>query len=149
VTIIGSRKDYSLCKDRFESLEVKECLMDLQATTSVKTDIVGQIRAPELLTRANGDLERLATKLRRALRSFDAAQTNPSAFGRPLKVAVISSFLTDYLVDMLSLMLVRRGYHPTISAAGYGQLVTDYLASPMWFSFCRATVIYAQRLPAA
>jgi len=63
-------------------------------------------------------IDRTATRLRRALDSYEGART---------RVAVLSSFLTDYLVDMLRLMLARRGTAAEFSVAGYGQLINEIL----------------------
>lgn len=40
--------------------------------------------------------------------------------GRPLKVAVLAGFLTDYLADTLVLMLARRGFAAELWRAPYG-----------------------------
>ena len=99
--------------------------MDSIATVKPDTDLLSQIRAPGLLSRPNTEIGRLATKLGRALRA--AERDGDTLFGRPVKVAVISSFLTDYLAEMLTLMLARRGVQARIQSAGYGQLVTEVL----------------------
>jgi FkbH-like protein len=76
------------------------------------------INAACLLSQPIDALERLATRLRRT--PLDARGAGPK-----LKVAVLSSFLTDYLVDMLRLMLTRWGFDADIVAAGYGQLLHE------------------------
>jgi FkbH-like protein len=44
-----------------------------------------------------------------------------------VRVSVLSSFLTDYLVDMLRLMLVRRGIAADFNVAAYGQMLNEIL----------------------
>jgi len=49
------------------------------------------------------------------------------ALGRPLKVALLSSFLTDYLADTLVFMLARRGFAARLWRAPYGAIATAVL----------------------
>lgn len=100
--------------------------MDLIASATPENGLLEQIRAPGLLSRPINEIGRLATKLGRAMGA--QGQNQPSAFGRLLKIAVISSFLADYLAEMLTVMLVRRGFHARVQLAGYGQLVTEVLS---------------------
>ena len=79
-----------------------------------------QIEAADLLTRPAAELDRLATRLRKNSGALPG--------GTPLKVAVLTSFTSDYLVDMLRLMLAHRGFAADIVACGYSQMVHELLA---------------------
>ncbi len=91
-----------------------------------KTELLTQIGAPDLLSRSIDEVSRLATRLRRT-RDADRKQGDASIWGKPIHIAVISSFLTDYLGEMLGLMLTRRGIHADVHTAGYGQLVNEVM----------------------
>jgi FkbH-like protein len=84
------------------------------------SEILARIRAPDLLGRPLIEVQRLAARLLKRPDVVDAA-------GHKVKIAVLSSFLTSYLVEMLTLMLVRRGLVPEITSAHYGQLVGEVL----------------------
>lgn len=85
---------------------------------SAFVDIVKQSLMPGFSSLPYSEIDRLATRLRRSMKAF----TGPT-----IRVAVLSSFLTDYLVDVLRLMLARRGIAATITSAGYGQLINEIL----------------------
>ena len=82
---------------------------------------VEQIAAADLLCRPVSELDRMATRLRRN------PDLLPSAF-QPLRVVVLASFTTDYLIDLLRLMLAHRGFAATIVACGYGQMQQELIA---------------------
>jgi len=85
--------------------------------------LLEEVRAPNLLSRPIGEIERLAIKWRR----WRGHHAEASKRGRPLKVAVLGSFLTDYLADMLVVMLARRGFDAVVAKADYGQMVHEVL----------------------
>ncbi len=85
------------------------------------SDILEQVCAADLLERPLSEIQGLAARLTKDLKARGAE--------RKLKIAVISSFLTNYLVEILELMLVRRGIVPEIVSAGYGQLVPEVLTA--------------------
>lgn len=100
--------------------------MDRNVANMSRCDWTVQICAPDLLSRSIDDIARLATRLRR-LRAAEPGQDAPSARGKPLKVAVLASFLTDYLGEMLGLMLARRGIDADVLTVEYGQMVNEVL----------------------
>jgi FkbH-like protein len=84
-------------------------------------EIVSESRAPGFMDRPFEAIEQLATRLAKVHREV----SRPS-----LKIHVLSSFLTDYLIDFLRLMLARRGIVASISAPGYGQMIGEVLTRP-------------------
>ncbi len=95
----------------------KKGLRDKNPETGCLSDILGD---ETLLSRPVEEITRLAKRLNK----------NPaplSDMGRPLKVAVLSSFLTDYLVEILPLMFARRGFMAEISPGPYGVLAAALL----------------------
>ena len=74
-----------------------------------------------------GFLNRPFKEIRDAVRRF-GKQFNARGTGKtPVKLAVLSGFNTDYLLDHLRLCLFRRGFAAEINSAGYGQLVQEVL----------------------
>jgi len=74
----------------------------------------------DLLSRPVEEITRLAKRLNKD-------ETALAAAGTAIRVTVLSSFLTDYLVEMLPLMFARRGLAATITMGDYGILVPTLL----------------------
>ncbi|MBT4770695.1 MAG: HAD-IIIC family phosphatase, partial [Rhodospirillaceae bacterium] len=68
-----------------------------------------------------------AEKITRLAKRFNKSPALLREAGPPLKVAVLSSFLTDYLVEILPLMFARRGFTAEISAGPYGVMAAALL----------------------
>jgi FkbH-like protein len=92
-----------------------------------RSELLRQVYAADLLSRPIDEISRLATRLRRARAASSAGQSITT--GQPIKVAVISSFLTDYLGEMLALMLARRAIQVDVLRADYGQLINEVLTA--------------------
>jgi FkbH-like protein len=95
-------------------------------TASSRNELLREVCAPDLFSRSIDEIGRIATRLRRA-RGAEQGRGDASPQGKQIKIAVISSFLTDYLSEMLGLMLQRRGIDADVISAGYGQLVNEVL----------------------
>lgn len=65
----------------------------------------------------NADLDRMAKRLARDTEALDCA-------GPSITVQVLSSFLTDYLIDHLVFMFARRGLKASIRQGDYGAIAT-------------------------
>jgi FkbH-like protein len=100
--------------------------MGLSATAPSRNELLREIGASDLLSRPIHEIGRLATRLQRA-RVADVGKGDLFPQGKSVKIAVISSFLTDYLREMLGLMLQRRGVSADVIGADYGQLVNEVL----------------------
>ncbi len=95
--------------------------MTAQARKSLpKEDIPLSFGGADLLSRPVEEITRLAKRLNENKMAL-------AAVGSEIKVMVLSSFLTDYLVEMLPLMFARRRLAATITAGQYGALVPALL----------------------
>jgi FkbH-like protein len=107
----------------------QELKMKASLTASPRQDLLREVCAPDLFSRSIDEIGRLATRLRRARSAAQTEENDQSGRTAPIKVAVISSFLTDYLAEMLNLMLERRGIDAVVTSAGYGQLINEILTT--------------------
>ncbi len=85
-----------------------------------KEDVSSQLGGADLLSRPVEEITRIAKRLNKDKAALAAA-------GPAIKVTVLSSFLTDYLAEMLPLMFARRGLAATITTGEYGALVPALL----------------------
>lgn len=85
-----------------------------------KEDVSSLLGGADLLSRPVEEITRLAKRLNKDKAALAAS-------GPAIKVTVLSSFLTDYLAEMLPLMFARRGLAATITVGEYGALVPALL----------------------
>ena len=85
-----------------------------------KEDVSSLLGGADLLLRPVEEITRLAKRLNKDKAALAAS-------GPAIRVMVLSSFLTDYLADMLPLMFARRGLAATITTGEYGALVPALL----------------------
>nr|ABZ09808.1 hypothetical protein ALOHA_HF4000APKG8K5ctg1g21 [uncultured marine microorganism HF4000_APKG8K5] len=85
-----------------------------------KEDVPPSFGGADLLSRPVEEITRLAKRLNK-----DKAAL--SEMGPAIRVTVLSSFLTDYLVEMLPLMFARRGLAATITKGQYGAIAPALL----------------------
>ncbi|MDB5393966.1 MAG: hypothetical protein JWM91_1472 [Rhodospirillales bacterium] len=84
--------------------------------------ILEDLRAIDLMSRPFEDLRALSKQL---AREWDDVKDK----GTPIRLSLLAGFTTDYLTDLLRLMLMRRGLAAEITTAGYGQLVGEVLTN--------------------
>src|SRR5207253_1052746 len=83
-------------------------------------DLLVQCREPAILRRSHVELQRLGRRVRKAI----AAGQIP---GPVVRVEVLSSFLTDMLIDVLSAFLLRHGVIAELVSGPYGAIATALL----------------------
>jgi len=89
-------------------------------TSPPKEDIPSFYGGADLLSRPAEEITRLAKRLNK-----DKAAL--AAVGPGIRVTVLSSFLTDYLAEMLPLMFARRGMAATVTTGDYGAIAPALL----------------------
>ncbi|MDR6288956.1 FkbH-like protein [Inquilinus ginsengisoli] len=89
--------------------------MDMAVTT-----LIDECRAPGFASQDYVALQRAGRRVRKAIASGEIA-------GPPVRIAVVSSFLSDMVVDLLPALLLRRGVVATIAAGPYGGIATEIL----------------------
>lgn len=82
--------------------------------------LIRDCRAPGFLARDYAALQRIGKRVRKAIAAREIE-------GPVIRIAVVSSFLTDILLDLLPALLLRRGITASISAGPYGALATEIL----------------------
>jgi FkbH-like protein len=83
--------------------------------------ILEELRATDFMSRPFEELRAVSKQL---AQDWDRVKGE----GTPVRLSVLAGFTTDYLTDMLRLMLMRRGLAAEITAAGYGQLIGEVLS---------------------
>jgi FkbH-like protein len=84
--------------------------------------ILEELRAIDLASRSLDELRALSKRL---AREWDDVKDK----GIRVRLSVLAGFTTDYLTDLLRLMLMRRGLAAEITTAGYGQLIGEVLTN--------------------
>ena len=74
---------------------------------------------PQMLTRPVADLQRLGRQVGKAVKS--------GAFGQPVRITLLSSFLADFVAELLPAFLLRRGLAAQITKGPYGGIATQIL----------------------
>lgn len=80
-----------------------------------------ECRDPALLARSVADLQRLGRRVSKAVKAGE--------FGPPVRITVLSSFLADFVVEMMPALLLRRGIVAKLTLAPYGSIATEVLGT--------------------
>jgi len=83
---------------------------------------LNQLYANDLLSKSSNEVQKLAKRYNRSSNKVQQPK-------QTLKVAVLSGFTVDFLVELLPLMFLRHGFVIDIYKGGYGEIVSELLTS--------------------
>ncbi|MGB8402251.1 HAD-IIIC family phosphatase [Bradyrhizobium sp.] len=88
------------------------------------SNLVMECRNPTIKSRGYSELKRLGRQVRKAI--------SAGQFSSPtLKITILSSFLTDLVVDLLPVFLLRHNVIAEIRKGPYGSIATEILGRPI------------------
>lgn len=88
------------------------------------SSLIVECRNPAIKSRDYSELQRLGKRVGKAI---SAGQFS----GRPLTITILSSFLTDLLVDLLPAFLLRHNVVAEITKGPYGSIAAEILGRPI------------------
>jgi FkbH-like protein len=88
------------------------------------SSLVAECRTSGIKNRGYSELQRLGKRVRKTILAGEFS-------GRPVRITVLSSFLSDLLIDVLPVFLLRHNVIAEITKGPYGSIAAEILGRPV------------------